>query len=101
MHLRRAAPGIRARNKPAFTTEETEPILVGKARPGGIGRVLPMEKSTINRNLEGMRKNGWIEVAAGDSGPARTAAVTPAGRKLPAALYPENNVVNLRMQSHE
>jgi len=42
-----------------------------------------------------MRKNGWIEVAAGVGGPDRTVAVTPAGRKLLATLYPENNVVNL------
>jgi DNA-binding PadR family transcriptional regulator len=56
---------------------------------------LPMEKPTICRNLERMRKNGWIEVAAGVGGPDRTVAVTPAGRKLLATLYPENNVVNL------
>ena len=64
-------------------------ILVGKARPGEIGMALHMEKSTISRNLERMRKNGWIEVTAGDSGPARIVTVTPAGRKLLTALYPE------------
>ena len=63
--------------------------LVGKAGPGEIGRVLHMEKSTISRNLERMRKNGWIEVNAGDSGPVRIVTVTLAGRKLLAALYPE------------
>jgi DNA-binding MarR family transcriptional regulator len=63
--------------------------LVGKARPGEIGRQLYMEKSTISRNLGRMRKNGWIGVAAGDGGPARVVTVTPAGRKLLAALYPE------------
>lgn len=63
--------------------------LVSKARPGAIGKALRMEKSTVSRNLERMRKNGWIEVAAGDSGTARVITVTPAGRRLLADLYPE------------
>jgi DNA-binding MarR family transcriptional regulator len=63
--------------------------LVGEARPGRIGQELHMEKSTVSRNLERMRKNGWIEVAAGDSGTARVVTVTPAGRRLLADLYPE------------
>ena len=63
--------------------------LVGKARPSEIGRALHMEKSTISRNLERMRKKGWVEVAVGAGGPARVVTVTPAGRKLLAALYPE------------
>jgi DNA-binding MarR family transcriptional regulator len=63
--------------------------LVGPARPGEIGRQLHMEKSTISRNLERMRKNGWIGIAAGDRGTARVVTVTAAGRKLLAALYPE------------
>jgi DNA-binding MarR family transcriptional regulator len=63
--------------------------LVGKARPGEIGRQLHVEKSTISRNLERMRKNGWIAVATGNGGPARVVTVTPAGRELLAALCPE------------
>jgi DNA-binding MarR family transcriptional regulator len=62
--------------------------LVNDSRPGEIGRVLHMEKSTISRNLERMRKNGWIAVADGDGG-TRVVTVTPAGRKLLADLYPE------------
>jgi DNA-binding MarR family transcriptional regulator len=63
--------------------------LAGRARSGEIGKELHMEKSTVSRNLERMRKNGWIEVAAGDGGPARHVTVTPVGRKLLASLYPE------------
>lgn len=63
--------------------------LVGRARPGKIGKELHMEKSTVSRNLERMRKNGWIEVAAGDVGAARVITVTPVGRKLLARLYPD------------
>lgn len=63
--------------------------LIGEAGPGEIGQVLVMEKSTVSRNLERMRKNGWIEAAARDGGIARIITVTPAGRKLLAELYPE------------
>ena len=63
--------------------------LVGKARPGEIGGILHMEKSTVSRNLERMRKNGWLKIAAGDDGTARLISVSAAGRKLLAALSPE------------
>jgi DNA-binding MarR family transcriptional regulator len=48
-----------------------------------------MEKSTVSRNLERMRKIGWIEIAAGDGGTARVVMVTPAGRRPFADLQPE------------
>lgn len=63
--------------------------LVGEAGPGRIGQKLVMEKSTVSRNLERMRKNGWVEFAARDDGARQVIAVTPAGRKLLADLYPE------------
>ncbi|MEJ2638115.1 MAG: MarR family winged helix-turn-helix transcriptional regulator [Desulfosarcinaceae bacterium] len=63
--------------------------LVKKARPGEIGKKLHMERSTVSRNLERMRKNGWIEMAPGESGTARLVSVTPKGRKLLAALHPQ------------
>jgi DNA-binding MarR family transcriptional regulator len=63
--------------------------LVQRARPGEIGKILHMEKSTASRNLERMRKNGWIEIAAGNSGPTQLVSVTPEGRKLLAALHPQ------------
>jgi DNA-binding MarR family transcriptional regulator len=63
--------------------------LVQKARPGEIGKKLHMEKSTVSRNLERMRKNGWVEIAAGESGPTRFVSVSPKGRKLLTALHPQ------------
>jgi DNA-binding MarR family transcriptional regulator len=63
--------------------------LMSEARPGMIGKELHMERSTVSRNLERMRKNGWIKVTVGHSDPARVVTVTPVGRKLLAALYPE------------
>jgi DNA-binding MarR family transcriptional regulator len=63
--------------------------LASRARPGGIGRELHMEKSTVSRNLERMRKNGWIASETAESGTARVVTVTPAGRELLADVYPE------------
>jgi len=63
--------------------------LAGAAGPGKIGRALVMEKSTVSRNLERMRKKGWIEVAAGDGATKQIIRATSEGRKLLAALYPE------------
>jgi len=63
--------------------------LAGVAGPGDIGRELYMEKSTVSRNLERMRKNGWIEVTPRNSGPAQSISVTGTGRQLLASLYPE------------
>jgi DNA-binding MarR family transcriptional regulator len=63
--------------------------LVQKARPGEIGDKLYMEKSTISRNLERMRKNGWVKISAAVSGKARLISVTPKGRQLLKALHPQ------------
>ncbi len=38
---------------------------MGTARPGDLCRVLRMEKSTLSRDVEVMRRNGWLEVADG------------------------------------
>ena len=56
--------------------------LAGKVTPGEIGRELVMEKSTVSRNLERMRKNGWIETTE------RGIRVTVAGKELFTALHP-------------
>ena len=57
-------------------------ILAGEVGQGEIGRVLLMEKSTVSRNLERMRTQGWIETSG------RGIRVTAAGRELFAALHP-------------
>jgi len=63
--------------------------LVGAAGPGRIGQALVMEKSTVSRNVERMRKNGWIAITQEEGGKAQTITVTDAGRKLLSALCPE------------
>jgi len=52
-----------------------------------IARVLSMEKSTVSRAVDRMRKNGWISVAGHGDGPSQVVSVTPQGRKLMAAAH--------------
>ena len=62
---------------------------LGTARPGDIGRVLDIEASTLSRNLERMRRRGWIE-ALEDESDARSQPfrLTAEGRRLLADAYP-------------
>ncbi len=62
---------------------------VGKAGPGRIGQVLIMEKSTVSRNLKLMKKQGWIEAAAGETGRGQIVGITAKGRKLLTAFHPD------------
>ena len=51
--------------------------------------MLFMEKSTVSRNVDRMRKKGWIDVAGKDDGVSQIVTVTPKGRKLLAAAHVE------------
>jgi DNA-binding MarR family transcriptional regulator len=46
-----------------------------------------MEKSTVSRNIERMRKKGWIEVGKGEGGLSQVLTVTPKGKKLLTDIY--------------
>ncbi|MDR1728460.1 MAG: MarR family winged helix-turn-helix transcriptional regulator [Acidobacteriota bacterium] len=63
------------------------------ASPAKVGRALQMEKSTVSRGLERMRKKGWIEIASGATpGGARgtlAVRVTADGGRLLASLHRE------------
>lgn len=59
--------------------------LVGRAVPADVCKALVMEKSTVSRNLDRMRKNGWIATAGREGGYAVT--VTPVGHKLLADMH--------------
>jgi DNA-binding MarR family transcriptional regulator len=63
--------------------------LSGESGPSDIGNFLQMEKSTVSRNLERMRKKGWIEVRSKDDGISQVITITAKGRKLLAAFYRE------------
>lgn len=54
----------------------------GPLSPGEVARRLNMEKSTVSRNVERMRGNGWLTVTASDSGRKQELRLTRQGKKL-------------------
>src|SRR5919199_6362853 len=60
---------------------------LGTAKPGDLCRLLRMDKSTLSRDAEVMRRNGWLEVDGG-GGRARPLRITPAGEALLAQVVP-------------
>ena len=61
--------------------------LVGEATPGRIVKGLYMEKSTVSRNLDRMKKQGWIEARGRDGGKEQIITVTAAGKNLLASMH--------------
>jgi DNA-binding MarR family transcriptional regulator len=57
--------------------------------PSDIGKGLRMEKSTVSRNVDRMRKKGWIEIGARDDGLSQVIRVTEKGSKLLAVVHVE------------
>ncbi len=60
---------------------------MGTARPGDLCRLLRMDKSTLSRDAEVLRRNGWLAVEAG-AGRSRPLRITPAGEALLAQVVP-------------
>ncbi len=54
----------------------------GPLSPGEVARRLNMEKSTVSRNVERMRANGWLAVTASDSGRKQQLTLTRQGKRL-------------------
>lgn len=54
----------------------------GPIAPGEAAKGLSMEKSTLSRNVERMRSNGWLTVLPGETGRQQLLQISPAGRKL-------------------
>ncbi len=54
----------------------------GPISPGEVARRLNMEKSTVSRNIERMRKNGWVTVMAAESGRKQQLTLTRQGKTL-------------------
>jgi DNA-binding MarR family transcriptional regulator len=57
--------------------------------PGDIGTALQMEKSTVSRNLDRMRKKGWVEVGPRIEGVSQVIRVTESGNRLLLAVHRE------------
>ena len=54
----------------------------GPVAPGALARRLSMEKSTLSRNLDRMRRQGWIGVGPGDTGNSRSVVLRAKGRRI-------------------
>ena len=54
---------------------------MGTARPGDLCRLLHMDKSTLSRDVEVLRRHGWL-VADQTGGRSRPLRITPVGRAL-------------------
>jgi DNA-binding MarR family transcriptional regulator len=61
---------------------------MGTAHPGDLCRFLRMEKSTLSRDVERMRRNGWLEVDDSADKRARPLRVSAEGRALLEAVVP-------------
>ena len=59
-----------------------------RVSPGGVGRMLHMEKSTVSRNVERMRARGWLETVPSAEGRASELRVTAAGKRLLRDVHP-------------
>ena len=60
----------------------------GKARPAEICRMLRIDKSTLSRDVELMKKQGWLESEPPGGGRNQTLRVTPQGSTLLEAALP-------------
>src|SRR5262245_17796356 len=54
----------------------------GLIRQSEVGAQLRLDDSTLSRNLERMRANGWLEEVAGDDARVHSYRLTEAGRAL-------------------
>jgi len=53
-----------------------------------IGRILDLEKTTLSRNLQWLKRKGWIELAPADDGRERRFVLTHAGRQKLESAQP-------------
>jgi len=54
----------------------------GPLSPGEVAKRMNMEKSTVSRNLDRMRQNGWVRVGQSDAGRKQVLTLTRSGRNL-------------------
>src|SRR5262245_14282741 len=55
---------------------------LGMARPAVVCKILQLDASTLSRNVERMRKNGWIESVEDDDARMQPFRLTAKGRRL-------------------
>src|SRR5262249_44329049 len=57
-----------------------------EAQPLRVGRLLHLDPSTLSRNVDRMRKRGWLRVAPGEDARTQLLSVTPEGEALLEAV---------------
>jgi len=60
----------------------------GFSTPGEIGNFLQMEKSTLSRNLDRMRKSGWLAILQGEDARSQRLRMTPKGKRVVEKSWP-------------
>jgi DNA-binding MarR family transcriptional regulator len=61
---------------------------LGVSRPAEVSRILRIEKSTVSRDVELMKQNGWLESDPPTGGRNQTIRLTPQGAKLLGRIRP-------------
>jgi DNA-binding MarR family transcriptional regulator len=61
---------------------------VAEARPAQVSRILRIEKSTLSRDMELMKRNGWLASDPPTGGPNQTVRLTREGQKLLVTIKP-------------
>ena len=54
----------------------------GPVSPGEVARRLNIERSTMSRNVERMKRNGWLSIHPGASARSQELRVTKVGRRI-------------------
>ncbi len=54
----------------------------GPIAPGEVARRLNIEKSTMSRNVERMKRNGWLAIRPGESARSQELRITKSGRRI-------------------
>ncbi len=54
----------------------------GRVSPGEVARRLNIEKSTMSRNVERMKRNGWLAIRSGESARSQELRITKSGRRI-------------------
>ena len=60
----------------------------GSSAPSELYRLTRMDKSTASRNLERMRRRGWLSIEAPSEGRGQIVSITAKGSRILRAAYP-------------
>ena len=61
---------------------------MGESRPADLSRILRIEKSTLSRDVELMKQNGWLKSDPPEGGRNQTIRLTSGGARLLGRIQP-------------